>query len=126
MLSLAGCLAPTLSTIREYNAGGELVRETVTSESILKTVTESTRNKLVFINNQSWVAGLRAVPPGSSIENPAGVFELLAGKCDVTMLTLPASASNMTPSNARGLSQIIEAARSGELSIGSSGLSATE
>ena len=43
-LLLPGCLAPTQSTIREYDAAGNVIKETVTSESIVKTVVEYSRD----------------------------------------------------------------------------------
>ena len=59
-----GCLAPTQSTSREYDAAGNVIKETVTSKSIVKTVAESTKDKLVYLNGQSWLAGIRAIPRG--------------------------------------------------------------
>ncbi len=124
-LALGGCLSPTQSIVREYSDAGALMRETITNESVLKTVMESTKHKVVFVNDQSWLAGVRAIPPGSSAENPAGVLEMLAGKRDITMLTVPAKQANITPATARGIATLIEAARAGDITLGAEGVSST-
>jgi hypothetical protein len=44
-LFLTACFAPTQTTISEYNADGKLIKTTVTSESVIKSVVESTKDK---------------------------------------------------------------------------------
>jgi uncharacterized lipoprotein YajG len=44
-LFLTACFAPTQTTISEYNADGKHIKPTVTSESVIKCVVESTKDK---------------------------------------------------------------------------------
>ena len=48
LLLAAGC-ASTHTTITEFDAAGNVIRTTETSESVIKTVTDSTQNKSVLI-----------------------------------------------------------------------------
>lgn len=123
-LLLPGCLAPTQSTIREYDAAGNVIKETVTSESIVKTVVESTKDKLVYLNDQSWLAGIRAIPPGSSAENPMGTLEILAGRSDKTMLTMPMEKTSDVAAATSGIEAITTAARAGDIMLSATGVSA--
>lgn len=125
IFALTGCLSPTQSTIREYDTAGQLVKETQTSESVVKTVIESTKDKLVMVNDQSWLGGVRFVPPGSSTENPMGTLEALVGKKDFIMLTAPQEPVSDIAAATVGYESMIRAARAGEISVGSSGISAT-
>ena len=45
---LTGCFSPTENIVREFDADGRLTRETITSESVIKTITASTQGKTVF------------------------------------------------------------------------------
>ena len=126
MLCLTGC-AGTWSVVTELDpATGKAVRRTETSESIAKTVVDSTRSKLVLVSKQGWLGGIRAVPPGSSSENPAGVLELMIGKDDTLLLTVP-SAQVESPAVAEAVRQfadLVAAARASDLSLTASGVSA--
>jgi len=123
---LAGC-AGTWSVVEELDpATGEVVRRTETSESIAKTVVDSTKSKLVLVSKQGWLGGIRAVPPGSSTDNPAGVLELMIGKDDTLLLTVP-SAQVESPAVAEAVRQfadLVAAARASDLSLTASGVSA--
>lgn len=127
IIALPGCFSATQSTIKEYNADGSIARETVTSESVIKTVIDSTRDKLVIFNDQSWLGGIYFVPPGSDTANPAGVLKIAAGKSDITMVTVPFErvGKSYAVQTATGIASIITAARAGEISLSSTGISSS-
>lgn len=121
---LAGCLAPTKSTTTIYNADGTVDRVVESSESVVKTVIDSTKDKLIFVNDQSWLGGLRFVPPGSSAESPMGTLEAVAGKQDKQMLTMPldrVDSANATDALS-ALKNMMGAARAGEIRVGPDGI----
>ena len=60
---LTGCAA-TKSTITEYDASGNILKKTETSESVISSVTKSTRNKSVIIWEDGW-AGYISVSSGT-------------------------------------------------------------
>lgn len=126
MLCLAGC-AGTWSVVEELDpTTGDVIRRTETSESIAKTVVDSTKSKLVLVSKQGWLGGIRAVPPGSSSDNPAGVLELMIGKDDTLLLTVP-SAQVESPAVAEAVRQfadLVAAARASDLSLTATGVSA--
>ncbi len=119
LIPLTGCLAPTQSTITEYRDDGTVERVTVTSESVVKTVTESTKLKTVVAWNNSWLIGAIIVPPASSAENPAGAVKFLAGKNDEGAATLS------DKHDAKHLPEIIRSARAGELKASTNGIGST-
>jgi len=127
LIALPGCFSATQSTIKEYNADGSIARETVTSESVIKTVIDSTRDKLVIFNDQSWIGGIYFVPPGSDTANPAGVLKIAAGKSDLTMITVPFErvAKSYAVQTVTGIASIVTAARAGEISLSSTGISSS-
>lgn len=118
-----GCLAPTQSTSREYDAAGNVIKETVTSKSIVKTVAESTKDKLVYLNGQSWLAGIRAIPRGGTAENPMGTLEILAGRSDKTMLTMPLEKTSDVAAATNGIEVITTAVCAGDITLSATGVS---
>lgn len=124
LFTLTGCMSGTGTTIREYDTGGNMLKETVTTESVVQTVVNSTKEKIVFLNDQSWIGGIRLVPPGSSIENPMGTFEVLAGKRDFIMMTAPQKPAADISKATAGYTSMIEAARSGKVAVGKDGIGA--
>ena len=76
---LTGCTA-TESVIREYDADGNLVKKTYTSESLVKDVTESTKNKTVIAWENGWAAYLSAST--ATEEDPTPHVKMFAGKTD--------------------------------------------
>lgn len=128
VIVMTGCLSPTQTKITEFDpATGKQVKETTTSESVLKTLTESTKGKLVLINNQSWTGGVYFVPPASDAENAAGVLKAAITKRDFTMLTVPMEAINSATAIGaiNGLAGMVAAGRAGDIGITSSGISAS-
>ena len=123
---VTGCLSNTSSVIKEFDTSGKLVKETTTQESVVKTLIDSTKNKVVWASDQGWAAGIYFVPPASSAENPAGVLKIIAGKNDMTMLTAPVSPipESAVVNAIGGFSSMIAAGRAGTLSVTSNGVSA--
>lgn len=74
---VAGCTA-TKSTVREYDAAGNLTRETTTSESMVKEVTASTAGKTVIVWENGWAAYLSAST--ATTDDPTPTVKMWAGK----------------------------------------------
>ena len=115
----AGCAATT-STVSEYDAAGKLVRVTESSQSVVSSVVASTKDKLVLVNDQSMAVGIRALPPGSSTDAPSGTLELLFGRNDRILLTVPPA---MSPKVVAAMASVIQASRAGEISVSAAGVS---
>ena len=73
----AGCTA-TESVIREYDAEGNLLKKTYTSESLVKDITESTKNKTLVVWENGWAAYLSASTATHDDPTPTG--KMWAGK----------------------------------------------
>ena len=91
----AGCASTTTTTTTEtaYSADGQTVLNTKVTQtdsvkSLADTVVESTKEKQVFVSDQSYLYALRFIPPGSSGENPLGIFELIFGRNDKIIITI--------------------------------------
>lgn len=122
----AGCSSLTTTTTTEtaYSADGQTVTSTKvtktdTEKSLADTVVESTKEKQVFISDQSYLYGLRFVPPGSSSENPFGIFELIFGRQDKIIITTPMN--KVMDTNTAKISDQIKAARAGDIGITTTG-----
>lgn len=85
-LFLTACFAPTQTTISEYNADGKLVKTTVTSESVIKSVVESTKDKSLITWQSGWAAYMSAST--ATTEDPTPTIKMGAGKIDKGMITL--------------------------------------
>lgn len=128
VIVMTGCLSPTQTQIKEFDpVTGKQIKETTTSESVIKTVTESTKNKLVLISNQSWTGGVYFVPPASDAENAAGVVKAAVMKSDFTMLSIPMEAVNSATAIGAisGLASMVAAGRAGDIGVTTSGISAS-
>lgn len=122
---LTGCLAPTQTVVEELDpATGKLTKRTTTSESVVKTVTDSTKDKWLLVSKQGWLGGIRAIPPASAADNPAGCLELVAGKDDTVISTMPMQ--QITPEVAAVVMgkffDVVGAARAGKLEFGATGV----
>lgn len=114
---LTGCFSPTENIVREFDADGRLTRETITSESVIKTITASTQGKTVFAWDNSWLAYISATT--STVEDPTPTLKMGIGRADKGVLTLaPGHSLETTP-------ELIRAARAGEISLSTSGVSTT-
>lgn len=113
-LALTGCFSPTQSTLEEFDADGRLTRRTVTSESVIKTVTESTKDKSVIVWDSSWLAYLAVTT--STAEDPTPTMKMGVGRADKGAATIHKD------HNLALLPDIITSARAGEISLSASGI----
>lgn len=113
----SGCFSPTKSTITEYDADGRITRQTVTSESVVKTVVESTKDKSVIAWDNSWLAYLAVTT--STAEDPTPTMKMGVGRADKGAATIHRE------HDLKLLPEIVEAIRAGEISVSGSGIGAT-
>ena len=78
-LLLAGCMTST-STIEEFDAAGHVVKKTVTKESVVKSLTQSTKDKTVVAWESGWAAYLSAST--ATNDDPTPHVKIFAGKTD--------------------------------------------
>ena len=100
---LSAC-ASTSSTILEYDAAGKVVKRTETSESVIKTVTDSTKNKSVVMWEDGWAAYL-SVSSGT-LEDPTPHGKIFMGKINKGAISLLPNQNGLT-----GISRIIQATK---------------
>ena len=112
---LTGCAA-TKSTITEYDASGNILKKTETSESVISSVTKSTRNKSVIIWEDGW-AGYISVSSGT-LDDPTPHGKIFAGKINKGAVSLLPNQSGLP-----GIAKIIQATKS-DLSVGLDGATA--
>ena len=105
---LTGC-AVTQSTITEYDASGNLLKKTETSESVISSVTKSTQNKSVIIWEDGW-AGYISVSSGT-LDDPTPHGKIFAGKINKGAVSLLQNQSGLP-----GIAKIIQATKS-DLSV---------
>ena len=115
MFVLTGCAA-TRSTITEYDASGNILRKTETSESVISSVTKSTQNKSVIIWEDGW-AGYISVSSGT-LDDPTPHGRIFAGKINKGAVSLLPNQSGLP-----GIAKIIQATKS-DLSVGLDGATA--
>ena len=111
-----GCLAPTQSTVKEYDADGKLVKETITSESVVSSLTESTKDKTVILWESGWAAYMSAST--ATMENPTPTVKMFAGKTDRGLI------SALPKQNFEKIPEVINATKY-ELSVTASGVKNT-
>ncbi len=111
-LLLTGCAA-TRSTITEYDAAGNILKKTETSESIIATVTKSTQNKTVVMWEDGW-AGYISISSGTT-EDPTPHGKIFAGKVNKGAVSILPNQQNLP-----GIARIIQATKS-DLSVGLDG-----
>lgn len=86
LLLTGGCFTGTTSTITEYSPDGKIVKVTQTGESVVKSITESTKDKTCITWESGWNAYLHAT--AATAESPTPTFRIGAGKVDKGKLTL--------------------------------------
>ena len=111
----AGC-ASTHSTITEFDAAGNVIRTTETSESVIKTVTASTQGKSVIAWEDGW-AGYISVSSGT-LDDPTPHGRIFAGKINKGAVSLLPNQSGLP-----GIAKIIQATKS-DLSVSFDGAAA--
>ena len=117
VLLATGC-ASTSSTILEYDAGGNVVKRTETSESVIKTVTDSTKNKSVIVWEDGWAAYI-SVSSGTA-EDPTPHGKLFAGKVNKGAISILPDQTALP-----GIAKIIQATKSDITASLTDGVSAT-
>ena len=117
VLLATGC-ASTSSTILEYDAGGNVVKRTETSESVIKTVTDSTKNKSVIVWEDGWAAYI-SVSSGTT-EDPTPHGKLFAGKVNKGGISMLPNQTGLA-----GIAKIIQATKSDITASLTDGVSAT-
>lgn len=116
-LLLTGCAA-TRSTITEYDATGNILKKTETSESIIATVTKSTQGKTVVIWEDGW-AGYISVSSGT-MDDPTPHGKIFAGKVNKGAVSILPTQQNLL-----GIAKIIQATKSDISMSLTDGVSAT-
>lgn len=111
-LMLTGCAA-TRSTITEYDATGNILKKTESSESIIATVTKSTQGKTVVMWEDGW-AGYISISSGTT-EDPTPHGKIFAGKVNKGAISILPNQQNLP-----GIAKIIQATKS-DLSVGLDG-----
>ena len=104
ILTLATGCASTSSTILEYDASGNVVKRTETSESVIKTVTDSTKNKSVVVWEDGWAAYI-SVSSGTT-EDPTPHGKIFMGKVNKGAISLLPNQNGLP-----GISRIIQATK---------------
>ena len=102
-LVLSAC-ASTGSTIYTYDSDGRVTQKTVTSESVIKTVTDSTKNKSVVMWEDGWAAYM-SVSSGT-LEDPTPHGKIFMGKVNKGAVSLLPNQNGLT-----GISRIIQATK---------------
>ena len=103
-LLLTGCAA-TQSTITEYDAAGNILKKTESSESIIATVTKSTQGKTVVMWEDGW-AGYISISSGAT-EAPTPHGKIFAGKVNKGAISILPNQSGLP-----GIAKIIQATKS--------------
>ncbi len=117
VLLATGCTA-TSSTILEYDAAGNVVKQTQTSESVIKTVTDSTKNKSVVMWEDGWAAYI-SVSSGTT-EDPTPHGKIFAGKINRGGISILPNQTGLP-----GIAKIIQATKSDVSASLTDGVSAT-
>ncbi len=112
MFVLTGCAA-TRSTITEFDASGNLLKKTETSESVISSVVNSTKNKSVVMWEDGW-AGYISVSSGT-LDDPTPHGKIFAGKVNKGAVSLLPNQSGLP-----GIAKIIQATKS-DLAVGLDG-----
>ncbi len=84
-LTLTGCFSATQSTVTEFDLEGRVIKQTVTGESVIKTLTESTKNKTVIMWESGWMAYISLST--ATIEDPTPTAKMFAGKADKGLIS---------------------------------------
>lgn len=101
---LSACTSTT-STILEYDETGNLIKRTESSESVIKTVTDSTKNKSVIVWEDGWAAYF-SVSSGTA-EDPTPHGKLFAGKVNKGAISILPDQTALP-----GIAKIIQATKS--------------
>lgn len=117
LLLAAGC-ASTHSTVTEFDAAGNVIRTTETSESVIKTVTASTQGKSVIAWEDGWAAYISA--SSGTVEDPTPHGKIFCGKVNKGALSLLPNQQGLP-----GIARIIQATKSDITASLTDGVAAT-
>lgn len=99
-----GCTS-TQSTITEYDAAGNIAKVTVSSESVISSVVDSTRNKTVVMWEDGWAAYI-SVSSGTT-EDPTPHGKIFAGKVNKGAISMLPGQQGFP-----GIARIVQATKS--------------
>lgn len=114
MFVLTGCFSPTSTTVTEYGVDGKVVKVTTTSESVIKSITDSTKDKSIVVWESGWLAYLSAST--ATTDDPTPTFKMGAGKVDKGAISLHKDHKDMN------IADVIKATRS-DLEVTTQGVS---
>lgn len=84
---LTGCLTGTTSVVTEYDtATGKITKVTETGESVVKSITQSTKDKTCIAWESGWSAYISAST--ATTEDPTPTVKMGAGKVDKGAISL--------------------------------------
>ena len=110
---LSGC-STTRSVVKEFDVAGNIVKETVTTDSVVKELTASTAGKTVIVWENGWAAYLSIST--ATIEDPTPTGKMFAGK------TAKGLISALPNQNWENLPEVIRATRE-DLNVSAQGIS---
>ena len=112
---MVGCTG-TGSTVTEYDpVTGKVLKVTTTTESVASTVVSSTKDKVVAVYDNSFLAYISAST--ATTEDPTPTLKFALGKSDKGVLTMPKECDQ------RYASKIVEAMRAGDITMSATGVS---
>lgn len=117
-LFLTGCFSPTATKVIEYGADGKVIKVTETGESVIKSITESVKDKSCITWESGWVAYVSAST--ATTEDPTPTFKMGVGKADKGVITLHKDHTELQ----KNVAEIIRSTRQ-DLEVTKDGLSAT-
>lgn len=84
---LTGCFTGTTSTVTEYDtATGKIAKITETGESVVKSITQATKNKTCIAWESGWAAYISAST--ATTEDPTPTVKMGVGKVDKGAISL--------------------------------------
>ena len=117
MLLGAGCFSPSNTVVTEFDSAGNITRRTETHESVLKSLTESTKNKTVIAWESGWMAYISLAMATADDQTPHA--KMFAGKADKGVFSIQKDQKNWD-----GIAKAILATKQ-DINVSSSGISST-
>lgn len=118
MLALTGCMiGGGTTTIKELDANGKVVKETVQKKPFVGYVTDSTKDKTLIIWTSGWVAEVSAA--FMNTEDPTPHVKIYAGKLDKGIISAKPDTQNWD-----GIAKAVVATKQ-DLNLSLTGISGT-
>lgn len=111
--ALVGC--NSTATVWEYDKEGNVTKKIVTSKAVVDQITESTKNKTIYIWSNGWVAVVQASM--ATTDTPTPTIKIYAGNICQGLLSLHKDQKNLDE-----LAKAIKACNSSSLSVTGSGI----